>query len=139
LQTISHFGSRPCRESGYYSTPLVLIDYLCPQVIGIMAIEMIGAVYCPLPPQSPNQRLSLLIEQTGSRLIIIHSMTRDRFNTGITMVDIDVVINENGVGCGSDSGLVLSSMVTPNCVAGIVFTSGSTGIPKAVSSFTFNH
>ncbi|CAF3980449.1 unnamed protein product [Rotaria sp. Silwood1] len=98
----------------------------------MMAIEMTGAVYCPLPPQSPDQRLLLLLEQTRSRLVLVHGMTRDRFSNDISTVDIDATMNGDAIVSGYNADCLLSVMVTPECVATIVFTSGSTGTPKAV-------
>ncbi|CAF1591220.1 unnamed protein product, partial [Adineta steineri] len=41
-------------------------------VIGIMGIEMAGGVYCPLSPRDPQHRLHALVEQTQSRLVLVH-------------------------------------------------------------------
>ncbi|CAF4379848.1 unnamed protein product, partial [Rotaria sordida] len=37
------------------------------KVIGVMAIEMAGGVYCPLSPRDPRHRLHALLQQTQSR------------------------------------------------------------------------
>ncbi|CAF1356610.1 unnamed protein product, partial [Adineta steineri] len=44
-------------------------------VIGIMSIEMAGGVYCPLSPRDPQHRLHSLVEQTQSRLVLVHHLT----------------------------------------------------------------
>ncbi|CAF4064666.1 unnamed protein product [Rotaria sordida] len=84
-------------------------------VIGVMAIEMIGAVYCPLSPRDPEHRLYALLQQTRSRLVLNHYLTKTKFDDDISSIDIDAVV-----------------IVKPENIAYISFTSGSTGIPKAV-------
>ena len=37
-----------------------------------MAIEMVGGIYCPLSPHDPQQRLHTLVQQTQSRLVLVH-------------------------------------------------------------------
>ena len=44
--------------------------------MGMMAIEMVGAVYCPLSPRDPQNRLHSLVQQTQSRLVLIHHPTK---------------------------------------------------------------
>ncbi|CAF4246318.1 unnamed protein product, partial [Rotaria sordida] len=49
-------------------------------VIGVIAIEMAGGVYCPLSPRDPEHRLHLLVEQTQSQLVLVHHLTKNKFN-----------------------------------------------------------
>ncbi|CAF1292901.1 unnamed protein product [Adineta steineri] len=41
-------------------------------VIGIMAIEMSGGVYCPLSSRDPQYHVHALIQRTESRLVLVH-------------------------------------------------------------------
>jgi fengycin family lipopeptide synthetase D len=98
----------------------------------MMSIEMIGGVYCPLSPHDPEHRLHSLVEQTQSRLVLVHSSTKSKFNDRIVSFDIDLIVT---------TGVVLSNVdrlcnvsVGPDNIAYIIFTSGSTGAPKAVGS-----
>ncbi|UJR06585.1 hypothetical protein I4U23_010869 [Adineta vaga] len=101
-------------------------------VIGIMAIEMVGGVYCPLSPRDPSYRLHTLVEQTQSHLVIAHWLTKTMIHNETIVVNVDLILtnndNQNNIGCDQLSNIV----VTPKNIAYIIFTSGSTGVPKAV-------
>ncbi|CAF1557522.1 unnamed protein product, partial [Adineta steineri] len=101
-------------------------------VIGIMGIEMAGSVYCPLPPRDPQQRLHALIQQTQSRLVLVHHVTKTKLDDDIISLDIDSILINNYVVSDVYVDRLSSVTVTPNDIAYIIFTSGSTGIPKAV-------
>ncbi|UJR06583.1 hypothetical protein I4U23_010867, partial [Adineta vaga] len=100
-------------------------------VIGIMAIEMVGGVYCPLSPRDPSYRLHTLVEQTQSHLVIAHWLTKTMIHNETIVVNVDLILtnndNQNNIGCDQLSNIV----VTPKNIAYIIFTSGSTGVPKA--------
>ena len=99
----------------------------------MMAIEMSGGVYCPLSPRDPPHRLDALVQQTQSRLILTHVLTKARVDKNIVSLDIDFVLTENNVDNDVDIDRLSNVLVTPSSTAYIIFTSGSTGIPKAVS------
>jgi surfactin family lipopeptide synthetase C len=102
-------------------------------VIGILAIEMVGGVYCPLSPHDPEYRLYSLLEQTQSRLVLVHYLTKTKFNDDIITLDIDSVLANNDIDSSINVDQLSNVIVTSENVAYIVFTSGSTGTPKAVS------
>ena len=99
-----------------------------------MAIEMIGGVYCPLSPQDPAHRLHALVQQTQSHLVLIHHLTKAKFNNNIDLLDIDSVLADNDVKSDVDVDRLSRVIVTSGNVAYLIFTSGSTGTPKAVSN-----
>ncbi|CAF1642370.1 unnamed protein product, partial [Adineta ricciae] len=100
-------------------------------VIGIMAIEMVGAVYCPLSPQDPLHRLHTLVEQTNSRLVLVHAFTREIFDGHHAILDMDLVLNMSSGVSDSDWDRLSHIAVNYESIAYILFTSGSTGTPKA--------
>jgi len=101
-------------------------------VIGMMAIEMIGGVYCPLSPRDPQHHLQALLQQTQSRLVLIHHLTKTKFNNDIISVDIESILIDNDRESDVDVERLSNVIVTPKSIAYIIFTSGSTGTPKAV-------
>ena len=99
----------------------------------MMAIEMVGGVYCPLSPRDPQHRLYALLQQTQSRHILVHHLTKPKFNDDSSALNIDSILTNNDVESDVDIGRLSNVIVTPKNIAYIIFTSGSTGIPQAVS------
>ncbi|CAF4053902.1 unnamed protein product [Rotaria sordida] len=91
------------------------------QVIGIMAIEMAGGVYCPLSPRDPEHRLHMLVEQTRSQLVLVHHLTKNKFNGSIISVGIDSMLIDNelkgdvGEVFPVKLGKLMRNMVTSTC------------------------
>ncbi|CAF3541267.1 unnamed protein product, partial [Adineta steineri] len=104
---------------------------LTKHVIGMMAIEMVGGVYCPLSPRDPQQRLYVLVQQTHSRLVLLHHLTRTKFQNDIISLDIDLVMINSDFRAEIDTDQLSITGITSEDIAYIIFTSGSTGIPKA--------
>jgi non-ribosomal peptide synthetase component F len=101
----------------------------------MMSIEMSGCIYCPLSSRDPQHRLHSLIQQTESRLVLVHCLTSRLLNQNIVTVDIDSMLNNNWNDNIVNVDRLRSLIVLPDSIAYITFTSGSTGIPKAVSVF----
>ncbi|CAF4255047.1 unnamed protein product, partial [Adineta steineri] len=99
-------------------------------VIGIMGIEMAGGVYCPLSPRDPQQRLHALIQQTQSRLVLVHWLTKSKFNYDVGLLDVDSVLNDSEMSRIIHVDRLSNVAVIPDNTAYIIFTSGSTGVPK---------
>jgi non-ribosomal peptide synthetase component F len=105
----------------------------------MMAIEMVGGIYCPLSPLDPQHRLHALIQQIQSRVVLVHYLTKTKFQNDVMSVNIDsVLINNNDIESDVDFNRLSSVLVTSDNIAYIIFTSGSTGTPKAVSDKTDN-
>ena len=98
---------------------------------------MVGGVYCPLSSRDPQHRLYTLLQQTQSRLVLVHWLTKTNFNNDIISLDINLMFYYNDI--YNNSALIpLSNVeVTPENISYTIFTSGSTGTPKAVSSAVF--
>ena len=100
----------------------------------MMAIEMVGGVYCPLSPRDPQHRLHALLQQTQSHLVLVHWLTKTKFHNDFNLLEIDSVLFNNDVNSNLDVDRLSNVAVTSDNISYVIFTSGSTGIPKAVSN-----
>lgn len=105
-----------------------------------MSILMTGTAYCPLSPRDPRQRLQALMKETHGRLVLVHSMTRDKFpydcRASLCNIDLRIDTHSSSISIDESDLVRLASIkVTPVDIAYVIFTSGSTGTPKAVSFF----
>jgi non-ribosomal peptide synthetase component F len=103
----------------------------------MLAIEVAGGVYCSLSPQDPEHRLHNLVQQTQSQLVLVHHLTKTKFDYDVVSINTDSVLINSSANSDVDIAVLSYMMVSSNNVAYIVFTSGSTGTPKAVRCSCF--
>ncbi len=97
-------------------------------VVGLLAILAAGAVYVPMDPAYPKQRLDYLVEDSGVRAVLADTIGASALagQSRITLLKLDDLIVSN------DAGQALGE-VCPTLgsqAAYVIYTSGSTGKPK---------
>ncbi|CAF4375074.1 unnamed protein product, partial [Adineta steineri] len=92
---------------------------------------MVGSAYCPLSLRDPPQRLQALVNQTQSRLVLIHGSTPAVLSPDNLTLNIDSVIRSEERSSAINLNELSNIAVIPESVVFVIFTSGSTGIPKA--------
>ncbi|CAF4123511.1 unnamed protein product, partial [Adineta steineri] len=99
-------------------------------VCGFLAIMYIGGVYCPLNPTLPPGRLNIILEQMQGQYVLVHEKTLDQFP--IATVQHVIVLN-NILSPSLDIEVMSDLPISREYGAAfIIFTSGTTGPPKAV-------
>ncbi|CAF3887584.1 unnamed protein product [Rotaria sp. Silwood1] len=126
-QLISYHLINACHIQPNDIVPLC-VERSLEMTIGILATLMSHAIYCPLTPNHPQQRLNGILRQTNARCILTHDMTANKFES--KTVNLSSLIRPNNI------DIIDQSLNVPRRdfdeVAYIIFTSGSTGEPKGV-------
>jgi amino acid adenylation domain-containing protein len=97
------------------------------RVVGSLAVLLTGGAYVALDPEAPPERLAFLIADSGAAVVLAESASAGRFEASVTPL---VVIEEAGE---SGEEEIPSPVVGPDNLAYVVYTSGSTGLPKGVA------
>ncbi|MER9586473.1 amino acid adenylation domain-containing protein [Mesorhizobium sp. M0276] len=118
----------------------ILLERSCDLVIGFLAILKAGAVYLPLDPRLPAQRLRFMLRDAGATAVISKTQLKEQ-----TFGEDPSGLNtENANGCtvvllDRDRTEIALHQVTPphrlaapSDLAYVIYTSGSTGQPKGV-------
>ncbi|WP_394620024.1 amino acid adenylation domain-containing protein [Lentzea sp. JNUCC 0626] len=98
-------------------------------VLAELAVLKAGGVYVPLDTRAPAERLALLLKENGARIVLTDqtwSAVAEQVHEGLV-----VVVDEESPATRSstDPGVV----VRPDNLAYVMYTSGSTGVPKGVA------
>jgi polyketide synthase PksN len=99
-------------------------------VVAMLAIFKAGAVYVPIAPDYPEQRIRHLLDDSKIKLLITEARLRDNIQalvSACTCVDVDQVWD--GI---LASAADLTVRIKPEQAAYVIYTSGSTGLPKGV-------
>lgn len=97
--------------------------------IAALGILKAGGAYVPLDPTYPSRRLSMLLEDSGTPLVVTQPCVAGKLPTGKWET---VVLDGDGLGSAVDSTVFPVANTKPENLAYIIFTSGSTGRPKGV-------
>ncbi|NER93229.1 MAG: amino acid adenylation domain-containing protein [Symploca sp. SIO1B1] len=98
-------------------------------IVGILAILKAGGIYVPLDPQYPQERLDYMIEDTQMPLLLTTATEVERFSDRSLEL---VCLEQEQDQITRESPDNLATAVTPQNLAYINYTSGSTGQPKGI-------
>ncbi|OBQ12654.1 amino acid adenylation domain-containing protein [Anabaena sp. AL09] len=105
----------------------ICVERSLEMVVGILAILKAGGAYVPLDPAYPTERLTFMLEDVQTSILLTQTHLQNRLPINQqTVVNLD-----------TDAEIIaqypadnLPSEVTPENLAYIIYTSGSTGTPK---------
>ena len=98
-------------------------------VVSLLGILKAGGAYVPLDPTYPQDRLSLVIEDSQMPVLLTTASSRAHLPpaaAGLTILDAE------DADLGRESAETVVSSATPENIAYVIYTSGSTGKPKGV-------
>ena len=97
--------------------------------IAALGILKAGGAYVPLDPTYPPRRLAMLLEDSGTPVVVTQSVVAGKLPAGKWKT---VVLDVDGLEREFDSSVSPVANTKPENLAYIIFTSGSTGRPKGV-------
>jgi amino acid adenylation domain-containing protein len=98
-------------------------------VIALLAILKAGGAFVPLDPSFPADRLSALLAATRPKVLITDSRIRPKFGP----VELDVLlVDAESASIAAESPGSPSVRVGEEYQAAVMFSAGSTGVPKAI-------
>lgn len=99
-------------------------------VIAILGIVKAGGAYLPLDPSFPPGRLKFMIEDSGATLVLTHRLSEEH-SPAPTIVDI-IDLDLDSIEIVRMSVENPTSQTTPGSLLYVMYTSGSTGVPKGI-------
>ena len=119
---------RALREKGIKPDSIagIMVERSLHMPVGIMGVLKAGGAYLPLDPSYPEERISYMLEDSKTEVLLTqkHLMDKVKFN-GI-IIDLE----DEAYYSGDTENLVVVN--NPDQLAYIIYTSGSTGKPKGV-------
>lgn len=97
----------------------------------MLAVQKLRRAYLALEPSHPTQRLQQLVQQSQARLILADPKQAERFIGLSQVLTVDQKLHDHLVNY-EDTSPVADIKVQPSDPAVVVYTSGSTGLPKAI-------
>jgi amino acid adenylation domain-containing protein len=111
------------------SPVVITLDRSAEVVVAILGVLKAGGAYVPVLPDLPAARAEQQITESGARVVITTSAHESRVPSDLTIVRLD-----------ADAGTIALEDVeapsidaNPDRLAYVLFTSGSTGVPKGVA------
>ena len=97
-------------------------------MLSALAIMSIGAVYVPIDDAHPDESIRFMLEDSDAKVIIVSESTYERakrLSDEAIILNISDIVNEG-------SGVLSALDVSYGDLACILYTSGTTGVPKGV-------
>ncbi|WP_370274655.1 amino acid adenylation domain-containing protein [Pararhodobacter marinus] len=98
------------------------------RVTAFLAILQLGGVFVPLDPALPEERLRVMIDAVGAGTIVVNAASPALPDDGLHVVNCGQVPDRDD----APANAVVPADIPAEALAYMIFTSGTTGAPKAV-------
>ncbi|MED1217917.1 lichenysin non-ribosomal peptide synthetase LicA, partial [Bacillus paralicheniformis] len=121
--------ARRLRERGVQpgTTAAILTARSAEMVIGILAVLKAGAAYVPIDPDHPEKRVQHFFEDSGAAVLLTQKAMKPLAEAAEVGDDI-LFLEDEHLYLGDASDLRLP--ISPEAMANLTYTSGTTGTPK---------
>lgn len=127
----------------------IYMDNTWPCVVSLFATILTGAVFLIINPQTKNEKLQYILEDSGAKCLLSDAHLKEVFLNVINKIDTVTNIycsgNDNNIKFdkanyhifedivdGNQNCSAYENNILGNDLAGLIYTSGSTGFPKGV-------
>ena len=98
-------------------------------ITSMLVVMKLGCTILAIAPETPIERIKYQINNSNAVLILADKTCVPKLKLNVMRCDISKVLTEQEL----EQELMLNGELTPNSISYIVYTSGSTGMPKGVA------
>ena len=119
------------RNVKYQDKVAILLDRGYMQIVSMLGIMKLGAVYVPIDPQYPQERIDYILEDCASKVIVTDFSMEEKVCVAIEkfLIDKDENILNSEVDTGIEFNYTSENFNSDDLIY-VIYTSGSTGKPK---------